>query len=478
VNPWHTRYFSLLALLLVLGACGGNPVDKKASADAPSSSKALRVGQEAHDKLVEEGAIYEDAALKAYVDKIGQRLVANSDKPDDKFEFHVIDSPDINAFALPGGYIYIHRGLLAYLNSEAELAAVLGHEIGHVTGRHHSRRNSRAVTSKVLSGIIYVLTGSGDLADASNIYGAELISGYGRELELEADELGSEYMHASGYDPEAMLNVLGILKSHEQYQRLQALSAGQKVATYHGLFASHPRNDKRLKTVINAAGQLDLDTYIEDPSRPGEFKQHINGLVWGQSIQGQRAETRFYHNKLDFTFETPPDWKVDTSSSSITATSAAGDARVALSLRKRDRSQSPRATLEGIARGTLDDGDGLELTELEGYSAVTEINGKKKRLAVIDFNNLSYLFEADADNFERDDEVLKQIIESFRAIFPSEKNVGDGNFVRYFQVPRGDSMESIAQDSPIDNAEGPLRLMNGFYPSGEPRIGDWIKIVE
>jgi predicted Zn-dependent protease len=472
------KYCGLIVLLFCLSACAGNPATGGTSVVFSSAGREMSIGRETHAKLVEEGAIFNDVALQAYIDEVGQRLVANSDKPGDKFEFNVIDSPDINAFALPGGYIYINRGLLAYLNSEGELAAVLGHEIAHVTARHHGRQQASGVTSNVLSGMVYILTGSGDLADASNIYGAELISGYGRDMELEADGLGAKYMHASGYDPDSMLKVIGILKSHEQYQRLLATAAGGNVATYHGLFASHPRNDKRLKTVINTAGELDLDTYIEDPSKPGEFKQHINGLVWGKSIQSERAETRFYHNKLDFTFETPPGWKVATGSSSIVATSGTGDAKVVLTLRKRDSSLSPRSTLDAISRGSVGEGENLELTELDGYSAITEIDGNQKRLAVIDFNNLSYLFEADADNFARDDEVLKKIIASFRAIFPSEKNVGLGNFVRYLQVPRGATLESIAADSPIDDAEGQLRLINGFYPSGEPRTGDWIKIIE
>ena len=131
----------------------------------------------------------------------------------------------------------------------------------------------------------YILTGSGDLADASNMYGAELISGYGRDMELEADGLGAEYMHKSGYDTDALLEVIGVLKDQEQFQRVKAKSGGKTIGTYHGLYATHPRNDQRLQTVINTAGDLDLDDYIEDPAVPGEFQRHIEGLVWGESVQ-------------------------------------------------------------------------------------------------------------------------------------------------------------------------------------------------
>lgn len=222
------------------------------------------------------------------------------------FTFTVLDSPDINAFALPGGYVYINRGLLAYLESEGELAGVLAHEIGHVTASHHTRQQTAAVTNKVVATTAYVLTGGGDLADASNMYGTEVISGYGREMELEADGLAAQTMYKTGYDTDSLRAVIAVLKDHEQYQRVQATTKGKQVASYHGLYASHPRNDRRLKKVINTAGRLDLDTPTEDLSVPGEFQRHIEGLVWGDSVPSQRSPDRYYHNKLGLTFEHPP----------------------------------------------------------------------------------------------------------------------------------------------------------------------------
>ena len=159
-----------------------------------SGSGERETGQEMHDKLMAEGAAYDDPELQAYVEKIGKRLVAVSDMPDLDFVFTVMDAPEINAYATPGGFIYVNRGLISYLNSEEELAGVIGHEIAHVTARHHGRRKTAGVTNQVLSTTAYVLTGSSAVYEASNMYGAELISGYGRDMELEADGLGAEYM--------------------------------------------------------------------------------------------------------------------------------------------------------------------------------------------------------------------------------------------------------------------------------------------
>ena len=209
------------------------------------------VTAEEHQKLIDSVGIYDDPELAEYINRLGQRLVAHSSMPDATFTFTVLDSPDINAFALPGGFIYVNRGLLAYLESEAELAGVLAHEIGHITENHHGRRRTQQLTSKVAAVGAYILTGSGDVYDAASMYGAELVSGFGRDMELEADSAGAEFMHRAGYDVDAMLSVIGVLKDQEQYRRIQAKASGKPSGTYHGLYASHPRNDLRLQTVTD-----------------------------------------------------------------------------------------------------------------------------------------------------------------------------------------------------------------------------------
>ena len=148
---------------------------------------AESIGDEMYRKFVEEGAIYDDPEVQAYITRIGRSLVTSAKRDPDDFTFTVIDSPDINAFATPGGYVYMNRGLLAYLDNEAELAGVLSHEVAHITASHSTERRTAGIASKVLSTTVYILTGSGDLADASNMYGTELVSGYGRDQELEAD---------------------------------------------------------------------------------------------------------------------------------------------------------------------------------------------------------------------------------------------------------------------------------------------------
>ena len=450
--------FAGIAASVLLSGCAGSP----------------SVGKEMHGEILEQGGVYDNPALQAYVNRVGQRLVANSDDAGSAFTFTVVDSPDINAFALPGGYIYINRGLLAYLESEAELAGVLAHEIGHVTAGHHSEQQAASVTNKVVATTAYILTGSGDLANASNMYGAELVSGYGREMELEADGLGAQYMYASGYNPDALLEVIGVLKSQEQYQRVNAQAGGKKVATYHGLYSTHPRNDQRLKKVISTASELDGGAQPDDPSVPGEFQRHLEGLVWGESVQSARVENRYYHNKLAFTFEHPPGWSVNAGARAIVANAPDGSAGLTITVARRQQGASPRAVLEGKGFGALAGGTELDQAGLTGYTATAG----EKRVAVIDYQNLSYVFEGKASDFATGDATLLAVIESFRPMHPAERSSGGNGFhVHYIQVPQGATMASLAAGSPIPDAEPQLRLLNGFYPRGEPQAGDWVKVI-
>lgn len=482
-RPRRAAYAACAAFLgsaLALGLAGGcavNPATGGADIVFSSLSGEIEIGREMHAEMQAKGTFYDDPELQAYVDRVGQHLVRNSDMPDLEFTFTVIDAPDLNAFATPGGFVYINRGLLAYLNSEAEMAGVLAHEIGHVTARHHARRKTASVGSKVAATTAYVFTGSSAVYEAAGMYSAELISGYGREMELEADGVGARYLYNSGYDPQALLDVIGALKNQEQFQRVKSRATGKPVATYHGLYATHPRNDKRLQTVVSAAAELGEADYADDPEEPGEFRRMTDGVVWGQSAQGQREANRYYHNKLGFTFAHPEGWQVDAGAQAVVASAADGSRRMTLRLQRRTADSDPQSVLTSTASGTLSDGRALEQAGLEGYTAVASSGGTSRRLAVIEMGSLLYLFEGEAADFGNADGELLALIESFRPMKPEEQQRGDPQFVRYVQVPRGATLASIAAQLNIPDAEAQLRLMNGYYPRGEPRVGDWIKIV-
>ena len=470
----YVRPLSILTLMVLLwsGAAG-------AASTVTIGGKSVELPDdvaEEHQKLVDNIGIYDDPELDAYVRRVGERLLSDSGITKPTFSFTLLDSPDINAFAMPGGLIYVNRGLLAYLDTEAELAGVLAHEIGHITERHHSRRKTASLTSKVAAVSAYILTGSGDVYDAASMYGAEIISGFGRDMELEADSAGAEYLHQTGYDVDSMLSVIGVLKDQEQYRRVQAKASGKPSGTYHGLYASHPRNDLRLRTVIRAANDLDIEEMPENPEIPGEYRRQTEGLVYGASAAAQSDPNRFYHNKLNFTFAHPPGWTVRQGSREVVAASADGAQTLTIGLARVDASQDAEASLIAGAQGEVSEVEALEQYGLNGATAVASSGSQSVRLAVID-HNYRFLFEGEAANLTEADAGFRTIIDSFRPLTSKEKVTGTSHTLHFIQAPRGATFASLASSVKLPDAENQLRLINGYYPTGEPRTGDWVKVI-
>lgn len=247
------RWLSLAAVSATLAlapGCSTNPVSGKEEFVLMSNQQEVSLGAGLHKEVLKQYPAYNNAALQAYVNQIGQQLAAKSHRNDIQYRFTVVDDSSINAFALPGGYIYITRGLLAYLNSEAELAGVLAHEIGHVTARHSARQHTRETLTSVLASVVANKYGN---AQAINMVATASVRGFGRKHELQADKLGAEYLARVGYDPQNMIRVIEVLKAQEEFSKFLAKSEGTQPPSYHGLFATHPSNDKRLQEVVGAA---------------------------------------------------------------------------------------------------------------------------------------------------------------------------------------------------------------------------------
>ncbi|MBT8114871.1 MAG: M48 family metalloprotease, partial [Arenicella sp.] len=266
------------------------------------SSKAEKI----HNQIIAQTPIYDDPELSAFVDRVGQTLARNSNQPDVAFKFFILDDPGINAFTPGFGLIYMNRGLITYMTSEGQLAAVLAHEIAHNTERHLSRRKSAEIWNWLASAAGTILAGNRGVGQAIGISNRARINSFGRELELEADERGAEYMYRSNYDPEEMLGMLSILKDQERFRDLKSLEGGGD-ATYHGVFSSHPRGDKRLQEVVRKAGTLP----------PGEsfrgrdtMREMLDGVVVGTNFTGNTVAgyQRFVNKSLGITFLYPETW--------------------------------------------------------------------------------------------------------------------------------------------------------------------------
>ena len=265
----------LVGLTQLLG-CSVNPVSGENQLALMSEGEEVNAGQQAHRDVLAQNPPYRDAALQAYVNRIGQTMAAQSHRNHLPYTFTVLDDPAVNAFALPGGYIYITSGLLAYLNSEAELAGVLAHEIGHVAARHNVSQASWGAVGDIATKILSEKLGNPELISTLGELG---LRQYGRDQELQADGLAAEYLARAGYDPAYMVNVIATLQAYDQF-------TGGGSEPYRDLLSTHPSNDQRLQQLIAQARQ-----YGGGRRDPGHetFLRQIEGLRLplgnGQTVQ-------------------------------------------------------------------------------------------------------------------------------------------------------------------------------------------------
>src|SRR5690606_7070169 len=375
--PSSHLFSRLLPLLLLacaaLSGCATNPVTGRPDLVFQSEEGEINKAKQVHPMLLQAfGGAYDDPQLQAYVNEVGQRAAKASHRPELQYTFTVLDSEDINAFTTGGGYVYITRGILNYLNSEAELTAVLGHEIGHVTARHPVKRQSRAALNNIGALAVGLYTGSGDLAGLASYAGAALISGYGRDQELEADRLGAEYLAQVGYAPEHMIDVVRLLKNQELFDLQRAREEKRQPRVYHGVFATHPDNDVRLREVVKAAGSTTGGKVAPRDHGRERYLRAIEGLPLVHSpAQGVLKGNRFYHAGYGLTLAFPSGWQVENLADRLVAVSPQKDAMLQLQPIAPPPNTDPAQFLARyLARANPGAGEPIEINGLPGYTMV------------------------------------------------------------------------------------------------------------
>ena len=326
-----TRRLALIGLLVpslaagtIWTGCARNPVTGKSELSLVSESQEIQMGQEAAKEVAQSIGLYEDSRIQDYVAQLGKSMAAASERPNLPREFHVVDDASVNAFALPGGFIYVTRGLMASINDEAELATVVGHEIGHVTNRHSVQQISKAQLAQLGLGIGSIL--SSDIARFGQLASAGLsilFLKYSRDAENQADQAGFRYALAQNYDVREMTNVFQTL------DRIGEASGGGKLPEW---LATHPNPGNRIKHIEQM-----LDTVKTDPSKGKtnreQYLQRIKGMTFGEDPrQGYFEGSRFYHPKMRFQLTFPDGWKTQNTPQAVVALSPNQDAIVQLGL--------------------------------------------------------------------------------------------------------------------------------------------------
>lgn len=471
------RSFYIITLLLsLLSGCALNPVTGSADFVMMSESQEFSLGRQADEQIKKQYQVYPSKALQDYVNGIGQKLAQKSHRPGLQYHFLVLDSTEINAFALPGGYVYITRGIMAYLNSEAELAAVLGHEIGHVTARHGVKQQSAAQATNIgltVASIFVPQINTIGGQNLSNLVGGALLSGYGRDHELEADRLGADYLARSEYDPQAIIKVIGVLKNQELKDAELAKQEGREPRRYHGLFASHPDNDTRLQQAVGEAGKQSVTKPYDGHE---EYLLATTGMIFNDgSAQGVLRNNAFYQAELGIGLQFPPDWQVHNLPKSLVAISPKGEAKLQMKL-----DEHPSGSPEEYAKRSADSST-AETLEIDGLKAAIATRDNKLS-GVIYLNEQAYVLQGEAKSkteFSQYHEAMLATIRSFHRLSGAEAKLAKPLVVRAVRVQTGDTYSKLAQHSPLgQSAESYLRLINAQYPSGEPEVGKLIKIVE
>ena len=479
----------LMALIFIgpifFSGCATNPVTGKQDLVLMSEEDEINLGKKAHQQIMQQYRAYDDPALQSYVEGIVDELSKKSHRSNLVFHVTVLDSPEINAFALPGGYIYITRGIMAYMNSEAELAGVLGHEIGHVTARHGVRQHSVGTLTGIGATVAAVLTGSSAVGEAANIGGTALVRGYGREHELEADRLGAEYLARVGYDPEEMINVVGILKDQEDFDKQLAKEEGREPRAYHGTFSTHPSNDKRLQEVIRAANKF--DTAATREANREEFLNYIDGMVVGPSSKdGVLRENKFYHKDLNIFVEFPLGWKIHNLADRLLAVSSGEDVQMQITLTNMSKRQTPKEYLNDQFKNNLKSGEDVKTPDFRGYTGLTTIKTSHGKLpsrvaAVFDGKRIYQILAVGRheDALDRYDNLTLHTIKSLRKLKKDEAALAKAKHLKLIRAKSSDTFESLAKRSVLSHHPvEQLRLYNGMYPDGEPKAGQSIKIIE
>jgi len=375
-SPLATWLASLLGFLLALPSCATNPATGRKQLTLISEAQELQMGQQADQEAAAAIGLYDERGLGAYVQQVGSTLAAQSERPSLEWTFRVANDHAVNAFALPGGHIYVTRGILTHMSSEAELASVLGHEIGHVTARHTVSQMTKAQLANVGLALGMILRPQlmnfGNLAELGlNL----LFLKYSRNDENQADELGLRYISRTHYDPQPMLTL---------FDTLDRISSAEGEGRVPSWLTTHPSPGNRSQHISQLIQQLPPGQKGQTVRRE-EFLRKIDGMVFGEDPrEGFFRENVFYHPELRFRVAFPRGWKTSNLKQAVGATSPNQDAVVVVTLANRPSPEQAAREFfsqQGVQQGPAWRGDINGLPAVANQFAAVTDQGELRGIA-------------------------------------------------------------------------------------------------
>jgi predicted Zn-dependent protease len=482
----------LFTLLVTAAACATNPVTGKRQMSLLSEADEIAIGQQQDAEIRREMGVYDDPELQRYVNEIGQELARVSHRPNLPWNFTIVDSPAVNAFALPGGYIYVTRGILAYLDDESELAGVLGHEIGHVTARHAAQAYTRQAQAGIGLAILGIFVpAAAPFADLSSAGLSVLFLRHGREAELEADRLGVEYGSGVGYDPAGVPRFLATLA------RINKLSE-RGVPNW---LSTHPDPGSRVTKAEPVAGKFASDG--AKAVNRDQYLERINGLVFGDKPEdGVVRGNEFLHPLLRIAVKFPEGWELTNTESAVLAHEPGTDHYMVLQEVEQPRGRSigdaavaaMRSAGYNAVDGRVDRINGQEAHIGLYRGKAQDVGQVLMRAAHIAISHPTapsprgggpggrqlYVVAgfAPEKEFELVDRDILPAVQTFRQLSTAEASAIRANRLSFYVVRAGDSWQSIAarQGKSFVNA-ATLAIMNDRDVNVQPEPGDRVKIV-
>ncbi len=475
------------ALTLTAAGCANNPATGGSMFSLVSENEERALGAEHHPEILNEYGLHEEhPRINAYVAMVSARVLAASDISSQMLTVTVLDTDLVNAFALPGGYIYVTRGLLALANNEAELAGVIGHEIGHVAARHTAQRLSWARVAEIAVTVVDASTshlGYGGLAtDLSGLAGHAVIAGFSREQEIESDTLGIRYLARAGYDPYAMATFLRQLERHSDL--LDALSPlNRDPALLTRWFATHPRTAER---VVLAAREARFTT--DGPVLNREpYLRMIDGIAYGERAdQGRILERSFVHPAWRFAFDVPEGLAMFRVSGQVRAQDDSG-ALVTFN-GVEDIHGGVTSHLHRWAdelRVRVDDPETFDVAGYQAaggrFRAAPDGSDRLYRMVAIALNPgrvARFLFSMPAGEVGGLDDLAEQTLASFRRLSAGEAEAAGPLRVRIVEVAPGDTIDSLSRMMAFeDHRRERFMVLNAFDAETELAPGMLVKVV-
>lgn len=484
-----TRFlFTVFVIVIVSAACATNPVTGKRQMSLLSEAEELAIGQQQDAEIRREMGVYDDPELQRYVNDIGQSLARVSHRPNLPWTFTIVDNPAINAFALPGGYIYLTRGILAYLDDESELAGVLGHEIGHVTARHAAQAYTRQAQASIGLAILGIFVPSTQpFADLGATGLSVLFLRHGREAEIEADRLGVEYGSGAGYDPSGVPRFLSTLA------RVSALS-DRGVPNW---LSTHPDPGSRVTKAEPVAGKF-VSAESKAVNRD-QYLERIHGLAFGDRLEdGIVRGNEFLHPPLRLGLKFPEGWELTNTPQAVLAQEPGTEHYMVLQevepprlLRQGSGGQGGQSIADAAiaamrsAGYSVVDGRMDRINGLEAHVGLYRGNAKDvgkvlMRAAHVAVGRQFYVvagFAPEAE-FEKVDRDILPAVQTFRQLSQAEASRVRPNKIDFYVVRAGDSWQSIAARQGRNFVSAAtLAIMNDREVNVQPQPGDRVKII-